>query len=49
MKRRQFIAERGSAVAWPMVAPAQSQQTALPVIGHLVAATPSGRAGEVIE
>src|SRR5215470_7991345 len=38
MRRREFIAVLGSAVTWPMPAPAQ--QPAVPVIGYLSAGSP---------
>ena len=37
--RRRLIAGLGGAVAWPVVARAQAQQTALPVIGVVSGAT----------
>jgi putative ABC transport system substrate-binding protein len=38
MRRREFIAALGSAMAWPVAAPAQ--QRVLPVVGYLSASTP---------
>jgi putative ABC transport system substrate-binding protein len=45
IRRRDFIAGLGSAVAWPVVA--QAQQSAMPVVGFLHDGTPDDYAGAI--